>query len=419
MASQLHAPGSKHRLGPRRCLLDKGPRQAGCWVNIPRTIPQRRSKSRTPRGIVTYHRLLMNGAFGNYRDLMRDDHAQSRDGPLPEHAEQPQRAGDRRAAQRELRARADAAVHDRHRAAESERHADRRRRRRTGAGVHRSRCEGARAHPAPDGRSATASPATRCRREARDAETTACRWKRSRRTTTPTEKMFLGRHSRPGQSASEDPRAGARRPVQSPEHRAVRQPPVDSATGDVEPESRATCGTIAAVFSRQRRWRARRSGGGRARDPDASRSGQRRRPPSGKLAEPVLFVVSMLRAFDASVTDHPFMADKAEEMGQKVFYPPSVFSYFSPGYRVRGTAAAGRQPLGGPEFQILTSVTALVRANFVGDAARPVTSATTSRSTTPRSRRAPATRRRWWTTATCCSWAAACRPRSAAKSSPP
>ena len=87
-------------------------------------------------------------------------------------------------------------------------------------------------------------------------------------------------------------------------------------------------------------------------------------PTSGKLAEPVLFVVSMLRAFDAQVTDHPFMADKTEEMGQKVFYPPSVFSYFSPGYRVRGTAAPGAQPLGGPEFQIFTSVTSLVRANF-------------------------------------------------------
>ena len=67
-----------------------------------------------------------------------------------------------------------------------------------------------------------------------------------------------------------------------------------------------------------------------------------------------------------TVTDHPFMSDKAEEMGQKVFYPPSVFSYFSPGYRVRGTAAPSGAPLGGPEFQILTTVTALERANFVG-----------------------------------------------------
>ena len=43
---------------------------------------------------------------------------------------------------------------------------------------------------------------------------------------------------------------------------------------------------------------------------------------TGKLSEPVLFVVSQLRALNATVTDHPFMSDKAEEMGQKVFYPP-------------------------------------------------------------------------------------------------
>ncbi|MCU0248591.1 MAG: DUF1800 family protein [Vicinamibacterales bacterium] len=96
--------------------------------------------------------------------------------------------------------------------------------------------------------------------------------------------------------------------------------------------------------------------------PDASLS----MPASGKLAEPALFIVSQLRALDATVTDHPFMSDKAEEMGQKVLYPPSVFSYYSPGFRVRGTAGANGLPLVGPEFQILTSVTALVRANFVG-----------------------------------------------------
>ena len=87
---------------------------------------------------------------------------------------------------------------------------------------------------------------------------------------------------------------------------------------------------------------------------------------TGKLSEPVVFVVSQLRALNASVTDHPFMSDKAEAMGQKVFYPGSVFSYYSPGYRVRGTVGATGAPLGGPEFQILTSVTALERANFVG-----------------------------------------------------
>lgn len=95
--------------------------------------------------------------------------------------------------------------------------------------------------------------------------------------------------------------------------------------------------------------------------PEASQSS----PVTGKLAEPALFVIGLMRALNATVADHPFMSDKAEEMGQKVFYPPSVFSYYSPGFRVRGTGDAGGLPLLGPEFQILTSVTALVRVNFV------------------------------------------------------
>jgi uncharacterized protein (DUF1800 family) len=80
-----------------------------------------------------------------------------------------------------------------------------------------------------------------------------------------------------------------------------------------------------------------------------------------KLMEPALFILSQLRSLNATVTDHPFMSDLSEEMGQRVFYPPSVFSYFPPGFRVRGTA------LTGPEFQGLTSVTALTRTNFVGN----------------------------------------------------
>jgi hypothetical protein len=48
-----------------------------------------------------------------------------------------------------------------------------------------------------------------------------------------------------------------------------------------------------------------------------------------------------------------------------VLHPPSVFSYFSPWFAVRGTTGEGGTPLTGPEFQILTSVTAFERANFV------------------------------------------------------
>lgn len=83
--------------------------------------------------------------------------------------------------------------------------------------------------------------------------------------------------------------------------------------------------------------------------------------PQGKLNEPVIFATSVIRALDGQVADHPFLTDYTEEMGQKVLYPGSVFSYFSPGYRVRGLNG-----IGGPEFQIHTSVTALARINFVG-----------------------------------------------------
>jgi uncharacterized protein (DUF1800 family) len=86
-------------------------------------------------------------------------------------------------------------------------------------------------------------------------------------------------------------------------------------------------------------------------------------PSPAKLSEPVLFALSVTRGLNASVTDFPFLSDLTAAMGQRVFYPPSVFSYFSPGYRVPDS---GTPPLAGPEFQILTSVTALERTNFLG-----------------------------------------------------
>jgi uncharacterized protein (DUF1800 family) len=83
-------------------------------------------------------------------------------------------------------------------------------------------------------------------------------------------------------------------------------------------------------------------------------------PTSGKLMEPILLVVSPLRTLNATVSDFPFMSDLSEEMGQKVFFPPSVFSYFSPFFQIRDGALLG------PEFQLLTSVTALTRTNYIG-----------------------------------------------------
>ncbi|MCX6612340.1 MAG: DUF1800 family protein [Acidobacteria bacterium] len=59
------------------------------------------------------------------------------------------------------------------------------------------------------------------------------------------------------------------------------------------------------------------------------------------------------------VLDNPIEAD-LERMGQKLFYPGSVFSYFSP-----LTRAPGNPGLYGPEYQGFTPVTALERINYI------------------------------------------------------
>jgi uncharacterized protein (DUF1800 family) len=85
----------------------------------------------------------------------------------------------------------------------------------------------------------------------------------------------------------------------------------------------------------------------------------------GRLRHPVQFITNMLRAFDAKSADRSTLSDGylsflSTPMGMDLFRPPSVFSYFSPTTVVPGTTGAR-----GPEFGILSTSTALQRANFV------------------------------------------------------
>jgi uncharacterized protein (DUF1800 family) len=80
----------------------------------------------------------------------------------------------------------------------------------------------------------------------------------------------------------------------------------------------------------------------------------------GHLREPLLFVLAMMRNINASVVDNNPIEGLAASMGQNLFYPASIFNYYSPLYRIAGG-------LLGPEFQTLNSSTALVRANVVQD----------------------------------------------------
>jgi uncharacterized protein (DUF1800 family) len=77
----------------------------------------------------------------------------------------------------------------------------------------------------------------------------------------------------------------------------------------------------------------------------------------GHLREPLLYVLSLLRSLNATVTESNNLTTNALQMGQNLFNAPSVFSYFSPNYHIGA--------LVGPEFQLQSPSTSLIRANFV------------------------------------------------------
>ena len=80
----------------------------------------------------------------------------------------------------------------------------------------------------------------------------------------------------------------------------------------------------------------------------------------GKLREPVLLIAGALRALNAG-SDGAGLADYAEAMRQKLFYPQTVFNYYPPDYRVPGTTLLG------PEFKLRTAPTIVAEENFVND----------------------------------------------------
>ncbi|HEX8720400.1 MAG TPA: DUF1800 domain-containing protein, partial [Pyrinomonadaceae bacterium] len=99
-------------------------------------------------------------------------------------------------------------------------------------------------------------------------------------------------------------------------------------------------------------------------DPEA-RGDVKTDPAYGKLREPVQYINNFLRAFNATSDGvvgqctGGAVGDAPLAMGQPLFLPATVFSYYEPDYQVTGTR------LTGPAFQILTTSTTLRRANYV------------------------------------------------------
>jgi uncharacterized protein (DUF1800 family) len=96
-------------------------------------------------------------------------------------------------------------------------------------------------------------------------------------------------------------------------------------------------------------------------DPEA-RGDVKNDPTYGHLREPVLLMAHLLRTFNATgdgvlVTNSP--NSYSNDMGQNVFNPPTVFSYFPADYALAGTN------LFGPEYGLLDTSLTYKRANFM------------------------------------------------------
>ncbi len=90
-------------------------------------------------------------------------------------------------------------------------------------------------------------------------------------------------------------------------------------------------------------------------DPEA-RGPVRSEPGYGRLREPVLYVANLCRALGAR--SDGVLAAQATAMGQNLWNPQTVFSYFPSDYEAAPDVA-------GPEFGIQSSTTAISRLNFV------------------------------------------------------
>jgi uncharacterized protein (DUF1800 family) len=81
----------------------------------------------------------------------------------------------------------------------------------------------------------------------------------------------------------------------------------------------------------------------------------------GHLREPVLFMANLLRGLNATLGPSSTPYNDATLMGQELFYPPTVFSYFSPLYTLESGLTA-------PEFGIYSTQTAAERADIINAA---------------------------------------------------
>ena len=96
----------------------------------------------------------------------------------------------------------------------------------------------------------------------------------------------------------------------------------------------------------------------------------------GHLREPILLLANLARGLNATVGATNGLNNHANTLGQNLFNPASVFSYFSPQNRIAGG-------LLGPEFQIYSTQTASDRADLVNTALYGALDSTTTLDLSP------------------------------------
>jgi hypothetical protein len=79
---------------------------------------------------------------------------------------------------------------------------------------------------------------------------------------------------------------------------------------------------------------------------------------AGRLRDPIGHTVAFVRALSGSISATNGLAWQFSQMAQTPLTPPSVFSFYSPNYRIPKTNIVG------PEFQIYTPTEAVLRGNL-------------------------------------------------------
>ena len=83
---------------------------------------------------------------------------------------------------------------------------------------------------------------------------------------------------------------------------------------------------------------------------------------STKLREPILWMSAFLRGLNATVGSPNNLPVKGANLGQEIYAPATVFSYFHPGYQI----STGGQQHNAPEFELLSDATSASAADLAG-----------------------------------------------------